>query len=486
MDVLIDHEWRAGGGGEFASIDPATGDTVWRGRAASRTQIDEAIAAARRAAPHWSETPLEGRIAYLRTFAQRVNEQAPALAELISRETGKPLWESLEEVRLVASKVDLSIRAYGERRRVSMQERDGMVSAMRFKPHGVMAVFGPFNMPAHLPSGHIIPALLSGNTVVFKPSEQTPAVGRRLAELWLEANLPAGVINLVQGGREVGAMLAQHAGLDGLLFTGSVGGGKAIMYACADQPQKLLALEMGGNNPLVIWNTANKDAAAYLASISAYLTSGQRCSCARRLILRDGPEASAVIDRLVPMIARLRVGTWRDRPEPFMGPLINANAARHMLEAQDQLRRRGGRVIVEMRPMNDTGTMLSPGLVDVTAVRDRRDEELFGPLLQVIRVRDFDAAIAEANSTSFGLVAALICDDPKLYQRFFARVRAGLINWNRQSTGASGALPFGGVGESGNHRPAGFWSVDYCSYPIASLETDRLTMPDTLMPGIEP
>jgi succinylglutamic semialdehyde dehydrogenase len=420
----------------------------------------------------------------LEAFAERLKASKAGLAELISTETGKPLWEADEEVGAMAGKVPLSIQAARERRSPAEFDLAGATAAVRFKPHGVVAVFGPFNFPGHLPNGHIVPALLAGNTVVFKPSELTPAVAQRTAELWQEAGLPAGALNLVQGARDTGAALASHPGVDGLYFTGSVAGGVSLHRAWADQPHKILALEMGGNNPLVVWDAADEDAAAYAIIQSAFITAGQRCSCARRLILPTGTAGDALLDRLVEMTTAIRVGPFRERPDPFMGPVINDQAAQRLLAGKRDLLSRGAVELVEMRPVGTRPAMLRPGIIDVTDVPDRPDEELFGPLLQVIRVGDFDAAIREANNTRFGLAAGLLSDDRSLYEQFYRRVRAGVVNWNRPTTGASGRLPFGGVGLSGNHRPSGYYAADYCSYPVASLEIGALSLPPKLTPGV--
>jgi succinylglutamic semialdehyde dehydrogenase len=483
---LIGEAWAGGAGPAFSSTDPATGDAVWQGRAATGVEIDRAVAAARAAFEPWADLEVAQRQAYLERFAEKLNANKPALAELISTETGKPLWESLEEVGSMAGKVALSVQAATERRSPASFPLAGATAAVRFRPHGVVAVFGPFNFPGHLPNGHIVPALLAGNTVVFKPSELAQAVAQRTVELWREAGLPPGVINLVQGGRETGIALARHPGLDGLFFTGSVAAGLSLHSAYADQPHKILALEMGGNNPLVAWDVADLDAAALAVIQSAYVTAGQRCSCARRLILPAGRSGGALLDRLGEMIGGLRVGDFRQRPEPYLGPVISDAAAANLLKARADLVAGGGIELVEMRPVEGRRrAMLRPGLIDVTRVNDRHDAELFGPLLQVIRVADFDAAIREANNTAYGLAAGLLSDDRSLYERFQRRVRAGVVNWNRATTGASGRLPFGGVGLSGNHRPSGYYAADYCSYAVASLEVEKLSLPQQPLPGLQ-
>jgi succinylglutamic semialdehyde dehydrogenase len=202
------------------------------------------------------------------------------------------------------------------------------------------------------------------------------------------------------------------------------------------------------------------------------------------LIVPSGAPGDAFIERLLTMTGRVRVGRYTDDPEPFMGPVISNAAADMLLAAQSALREQGGRSILEMRRLSSSGAMLSPGLIDVTTIQQRADAEVFGPLLQIIRVPDFAAAIAEANNTAFGLAAGLLSDSRALYDQFFRAIRAGVVNWNRPTTGASGSLPFGGVGLSGNHRPSGYYATDYCSYPVASMEEPKLLVPAKLTPGI--
>jgi succinylglutamic semialdehyde dehydrogenase len=482
--LFIDGKWGRGSGPAFRSVDPAISEAVWESASAAAGDVDRAVAAARRAAESWAQTPLQDRIFFLESFARRLKDNRVKLAEAISRETGKPTWEALGEIDSMIGKVPLSIEAFNERGRAIEREASGGIAATRFKPHGVVAVFGPFNFPGHLPNGHIVPALLAGNTVVFKPSEATALVAQMTVEQWEAAGLPPGVLNLVQGARETGAALANHSGIDGLFFTGSAAVGKLLSRAFAEHPDKILALEMGGNNPLVVHEVSNLDAAAYLTIQSAYITAGQRCTCARRLIVPEGPAGDAFIERLIAMSKMIRIGRHTDDPEPFMGPVISSAAADRLFAAQDNLINRGGRPLLKMSRLPQSPAMASPGLIDVTAIPNRADEEIFGPLLQLIRVRDFAAAIEEANRTAYGLSAGLLCDNADLYQQFFRKIRAGVVNWNRQTTGASGALPFGGVGLSGNHRPSGYYATDYCSYPIASLENPKLTMPAQLTPGI--
>ncbi len=306
-------------------------------------KISALIAAARSAFAAWSIAPLEDRIRPLRALEQHYRDNKEKIAAVISEETGKPLWESRLEVDSMAAKIPISIDAFNERSREQSRTLPDAIGFTRFRPHGLLAVLGPFNMPGHLPNGHIVPALLAGNTVIFKPSEQTPKTGQALADGFAAANFPAGVFNLIQGGKETGAILARHPDVNGVLFTGSTAGGIALRRATADTPGKILALEMGGNNPLIIHQTQDLTAAAFITIQSAFITAGQRCSCARRLILIRGQESDAFITQLVTMIQKIRVGLHHDDPPAFMGPLISPNAAEHLLAVQaTPAKRRGG------------------------------------------------------------------------------------------------------------------------------------------------
>lgn len=483
-ELLIDGRWSAGQGDSFQSTCPCDESVVWEGKAATTSQVADAFTAARAAFGKWWDHTTEQRIEVVCRFRDLVKAKAEELAELISRETGKPLWEARTEAGAVAGKVDLSIESFKTRRDTTAFDAGGMQAVTRYKPHGVCAVLGPFNFPAHLPNGHIVPALLAGNTIVFKPSEITPAVGAWMAQQWEAAELPAGVLNLVQGGREVGAAIAADAELDGLFFTGSSRAGQSLHQTLAPFPQKILALEMGGNNPLIVHDASDLAAAAYTTILSAYFTAGQRCTCARRLIVVDSPQTDEFINTLTEMIGKVTFGFYNDQPQPFMGTVISSEMGRRLLKAQADLQAMGGRSLIEMKSHRNCDALVSPGLIDVTEVTDRSDEELFGPLLNIIRVADFEAAIEEANNTAYGLSAGLLSDNESLYRQFIHQIRAGIVNWNRQTTGASGKLPFGGCGLSGNHRPSAYFAADYCSFPVASLESSDLKLPEQLMTGI--
>ncbi|SOC53269.1 succinylglutamic semialdehyde dehydrogenase [Chromohalobacter canadensis] len=483
QQLLIDGAWVEGDAARFDKTDPVSGETLWSASAASAAQVDAAVAGARRAFPAWARQRFEARQAVVERFRERLEANREALATSIAHETGKPLWEARTEIGAMIGKVAISITAYHERTGERSRDVGGSRAVLRHRPHGVLAVYGPYNFPGHLPNGHIVPALLAGNAVVFKPSEQTPMTADLTLQCWLEAGLPAGVINLVQGAAEVGQALAGSADIDGLLFTGSAKIGGLLHRQFGGQVDKILALELGGNNPLVVKDVPDREAAVLSILQSAFASGGQRCTCARRLIVPHGAVGDDLIDALTSAIAELRVAAPFSEPAPFYAGLTSVEAADGLLAAQDDLVARGGRPLSRMRRLQAGTSLLSPGLIDVTGC-DVPDEEHFGPLLKVHRYRDWDEAIALANDTRYGLSAGLIGGERADWDDFLLRIRAGIVNWNRQTTGASSDAPFGGIGDSGNHRPSAYYAADYCAYPVASMETETLVLPETLPPGV--
>ena len=274
----INGEWLAGSGAELATIDPSTGRQTWTSNQSTAEDVARAAQAARDSFEAWALTPLEERIAVCTRFRDLLKEHSEELAAIIAEEVGKPLWEARTEVATMANKIDISVQSYGARTgETAAKVADGN-AVLRHRPHGVFAVYGPYNFPGHLPNGHIVPALIAGNTVVFKPSEYAPRTAVKTVQLWEQAGLPAGVLNLVNGGRDTGVALGQNAQIDGILFTGSSQTGAALHKQFGGQPGKMLALEMGGNNPLVVWDIKDIDAAVHHAVMSAFISAGQRCT----------------------------------------------------------------------------------------------------------------------------------------------------------------------------------------------------------------
>jgi len=482
------------------SRNPAHPDrVVWSG-AADPAGVPRAIAAARAALPIWSNWPREKRLAVLTTYKQLCEQRVDAMASLICDETGKALWDAKQEASVLAAKVDITLDATpgsGPLSRVSGFETPlAPTRAGRcwFRPHGVMAVIGPFNFPAHLPNGHIVPALAMGNTIVLKPSDKTPAVGQLLIQWFQEAldrhGAPAGVVNLVQGGASIASALVAHDDIDGILFTGSWPVGRRILEANLDRPGRMLALEMGGNNAAVVLPDADLKQAAIECARSAFITTGQRCTCTRRVIAHRAI-ADRFIGALCKMAQSIAVGDPRSSTPVLMGPLINGAARDGVLKAQEQMTKAGGEVLVRAAAItpagaNPAGSYISPGIVrvdsfslplgrrageglDEWAAGPGADVEVFGPLLRISIVDSLDAAIEQANATRFGLAASIFTKDAAAIDRFLAQARAGCVNVNTGTAGASSKLPFGGLGLSGNHRPAGAFSLDYCAYPVAGM-----------------
>jgi succinylglutamic semialdehyde dehydrogenase len=484
LSNYLDGQWLPGSGAPLATIDPSTGRQSWTSNESTADDVRRAVQAARDRFEAWAWRPLEERIAICQRFRDLLKEHAEELAAIIAEEVGKPLWEARTEAATMANKIDISVQAHAARTGESAAKIADGNAVLRHRPHGVFAVFGPYNFPGHLPNGHIVPALIAGNTLVFKPSEYAPRTAIKTVQLWEQAGLPRGVLNLVNGGRDTGVALGQDPGVDGVLFTGSSQTGAALHRQFGGQPGKMLALEMGGNNPLVVWDVQDIDAAVHHAVMSAFISAGQRCTCARRLVVQQGPVGDAFVARLVEVAGKLAVGPSNAEPQPFMGPVVSAAVASRLVEAQRMMAEKGGKVLLQMRQLHPEQGFVSAGIVDVTDARGIPDEEWFGPLLQVYRAPDFDTAIRIANATDFGLAAALLSPSAELWQRFAERARAGIVNWNRPTTGAASTAPFGGVGKSGNHRPSAFYAADYCAYPVASIETAELEMPAQLSPGL--
>ena len=483
-NLYINGAWSPAHGAVWNKLDPVTQQPIWQGAEATANEVAQACQSARAAFVAWARRPLAERLEIIQRFATLLEQNKQQLATVISRETSKPLWETLTEVQSMVAKVAISVRAYHERTGESLTEMADGAASLRHRPHGVLAVFGPYNFPGHLPNGHIVPALIAGNTVVFKPSELTPWTAEETVKLWQAAGLPDGVLNLVQGGRSTGEALAQSSEIDGLLFTGSANTGYHLHQQLAGAPEKILALEMGGNNALIIDEITDIDAVVNLTIQSAFVSAGQRCTCARRLIIKNGTEGDAFIQRLVEVTRDLVVGQWDAEPQPFMGGVISLNAAQQILQAQQRLIDLGATPLLSVTQPDANSSLLSAGILEVTGVSNVPDEEYFGPLSCIYRYDSFDEALKIANATRFGLSVGLVSPDRDLFERLLIEARAGIVNWNKPLTGASSAAPFGGVGASGNHRASAFYAADYCAWPMASLESDQVNLPEKLSPGI--
>ena len=459
-------------------LDDLVGRHPFRERA-----VDEAVASARQAFFGWSLSPLAVRKALLLALKQALAARADELASTIAREVGKPLWEAETEVAAALAKVDVTLSDGLEL--VATREMGGPAQRYAFKPHGVAAVLGPFNFPLHLVHGHVVPALVTGNTVVVKPSELTPGVGQLYAECFDAAGFPPGVFNLVHGAGSSGARLAAHVDVDVVMLTGSYAVGQAIKRATLEQPHKLLALELGGRNPAIVLADANLDKAVHDVLWGAFVTTGQRCSgTATALVERSLFDAFSA--RVRDKLRGLRVGDPL-LPGVFMGPLISEPARDRYLaalasaEQHGVLRLAGGDPVLGV----PRGAYVSPSVHQnlTPGVSPYEVEELFGPNLALESVDDLDAAIARAHQSPYGLSASVFCAGESAFEYAFSRLRYGCVNWNAPTCGASSRLPFGGLGKSGNHRPAALFSTLYATYPVASIRGPGVLDTQKLSPG---
>ncbi|RAP32089.1 succinylglutamate-semialdehyde dehydrogenase [Candidatus Marinamargulisbacteria bacterium SCGC AG-439-L15] len=469
----------------FHSVNPATEEIIWTGQESTEKEIQDKLTSAKTAQLKWEALNVKKRIAYIHSFKTVLEKNQDKLSETIAIETGKPLWESKTEVKAMIAKVDISIQAHEERCAEKKTTIEDKTLEVTHKPLGVVLVLGPYNFPGHLPNGHIIPALIAGNTVIFKPSELTPMVAELTLRLWKEAGLPSGVLTLIHGGKRVGELLVKHPDSQGIYFTGSSETGKSIQSIANQQfPHKILALEMGGNNPLIIGKVKNIKAAAYTSILSAFITSGQRCTCARRLIIIKTTYQAPYLETLIELSKNLTIGPYTNTPEPFMGPVISKQQAKTIKKQYETLISLGGKPYIPLNTIDKTPSFLNPSIIDMSQVKNPPDIEIFGPILQVYFVENFKEALRLANNTRYGLSATLLSDNEKEYDQFKTQIKAGIVNWNTPSTGASSSVPFGGIKDSGNHRPTAYYAADYCSYPVSSLNTKSLELPDILLPGI--
>lgn len=474
--------------GAFSDISPGDLNDQIMNVSFSYQSVDQAVESAKKAYMPWARLSMDDRKRYLLKLKEVFEAHKEDLATAISRDTGKPKWESLTEAAALVGKIDITLNFS-----LKLVAEDhipnalpGVEGVIRYKPRGVMAVIGPFNFPAHLPNGHIVPALIMGNTVVFKPSEQTPFVGQVMAQCFEKAEFPAGVINMIHGDGETGRKLVEHEGVDGILFTGSYEVGLKIKQATLNHYWKILALEMGGKNASIIWDDADMDKAVYESLVGAYMTSGQRCSCTSRLLVHK-KIYDKFVDRFYEAAKKLSVGHWSENA--FMGPLINEGAVEKYVRFQEIAKREGAESLMRGKSLDlkHKGHYVTPSInlvkkFDPQSVYQKT--EIFGPNVAIYSVEDFDHSLEIVNSTGFGLVMALFTKNENLYKQSLLEAKVGLINWNRTTNGASSKLPFGGMGKSGNDRPSAHFAIQYCSIPVGSLEDPTDFDPSKTLPGM--
>jgi succinylglutamic semialdehyde dehydrogenase len=467
MTFLINNQFQKANGKEFVSINPANQKIYWQGNATSPEQINKVVASSKKAFESWSVTSLEERMTYLEKYNTLLEEKQEFLANIICEETGKTLIDAKAELRIMIAKLKTAYQAYQERTGISKKEIKDSISLTKHKAIGVCVIFGPYNFPGHIPNGHILPALIAGNTVIFKPSNYCPKFSEEWVKLFIEAGFPAGVINMVQGEVESSEALSKHPDINAIFFTGSTRVGKILHANLAGKIDKILALELGGNNSLVVDNDFEIEEAVKIAIQSAFVSNGQRCTCARRIILIDKNNfAENFIKEFVEQSQKIEIAT--PAKTSFMSCLISKEQAQAVLTKQKQYLDNGASLLLEAKIQKELGeAFISPGII---AINDYDlDEEIFGPFVKIYIAKNLEDAISKSNQSEFGLASSILTKTKTNFEQFYQQSKTGLINWNAATTGAMGIAPFGGTGISGNYRPSGFYAADYCAYPVASV-----------------
>jgi succinylglutamic semialdehyde dehydrogenase len=473
---------------EWSVPSPANLKDIVIRPAAKFDHANRAVEAARKAYLPWAHLGLEKRKQYLNRLKEVFIGKTAELTEIIARETGKPLWEAKTEAAALSSKIDITLNfslklVSEEEVKEALPNISGII---RHKPRGVMAVVGPFNFPAHLPNGHIIPALITGNTVVFKPSDKTAGVGQWMAEAFAAAEFPAGVFNMVQGMSEVGKRLVAHDSVDGILFTGSYEVGLKIKQETLTHFWKILALEMGGKNATIVWDDADMKKTVYETLVASFMTAGQRCSCTSRIILHPKIK-DHFIDQFYAGAKKLKIGHWRD--QVFMGPLISSDSVEKYIRYQEIAKREGAESLMRGKALSleHEGYYVTPSINIVNGFDPKsvyQKSEIFGPNVAIYSTDSFDEALAINNSAGFGLVMSLFTHQRSLYEKALIEAQVGQLNLNRATNGASSKMPFGGMNKSGNDRPSAHYAVQYCTVPVSSLEDTTPYTGANMPPGL--
>lgn len=488
---FIDGEFHSQNLGDesWQNVSPANHSETVSQCQTAYSHVGQSIEAASKAFRTWSLLPVSERIEALILVREAFEKNRESLEHAIARETGKPLWECKTEVNAMIGKfavtIDHSLKLVSEEK---IQEiTPGVDGFIRYQPRGVLAVLGPFNFPGHLPNGHIIPALLTGNTVVFKPSELTPMTAQVMAQCFAQAKIPAGVFNMVHGGGEVGRRMVSHKGIEGVLFTGSYETGLKIQQATLNDYWKINALEMGGKNATVVWKDADLQKSVYDTLVGSFLTAGQRCSGTSRVFVHSEIYQS-FLDLFYEKAKNIEIGHWET--QPFMGSLISAKSVDSYLRYQEIALREGAEKVMRGKVIEPgcTGNYVTPSIYAVPGYDEKsvyQNSEIFGPNVAIYSMDDLAEPIEANNKTGFGLSMAVFSKDRAVFDEVLAKAKVGLLNWNRTTNGASSRLPFGGCGKSGNGRPAAHFSVFYSTNVVASLEDRNPFDPSKTMPGVK-
>ena len=469
--LLIAGEWSPSRA-DFASNNPGNlAEVVGTFPGALPSEANAAVDAARAAFPAWRRTSRILRAECFDRLAQLIKHETDALAELMAYECGKNITECRAEVieglHMVQYVFGTGRMPFGEVLASEIAEKDVTV---RRKPWGVVAVITPWNFPFAVPLWMLGPSLLEGNTCVFKPSEDTPAVGQRLVELFVEAGFPAGTINLVHGAGETGAALVANPGVNVVCFTGSYDVGRKIQEVSASMPDRVVAAEMGGKNAVIVADDARFDLAVTAGILSAFKTTGQRCVSASRILVHE-----SLVDRysqaFVETAKRLKFGNPLD-PKNFAGPVIHRESVEKILGYNALAKQEGVTVLLdggELQSAGMKGCYLSPFVYRTEHRPGLRviREEVFGPHVALIPFKDDEHAVRIANDTEYGLSMAVITESYRKMRFFRDECDYGMGYVNLPCIGAEVHLPFGGVKKSGNGHPSAAALVDAVTHRVA-------------------
>lgn len=467
--------------GEINSHDPGDLDQAKVAFPFSFEHVHEAVTSAKRAFQSWKRIPATERIGHVTKYGDLIKQRSEELARAITFEIGKPLWESRAEVQ---ETIDL-IKYYAKRGsqttvEMKIEEADAdSAGFVRFMPRGTMAVITPATVPVFASFMHLIPALMDGNTVVLKASKRAPYVGQCLAEICHDSGFPSGVLNVIQGDEELGRRLVGHPEIDGILFTGSFETGTKIRKAVTSDYWKVLVLDTGGKNAMLVWDDADYQRSLKDALMGSLLTSGQRCTSSSRILVHK-----KLFDRFVTdfhaLAKRCRVdhGATEGDDAPFLGALVSEEAMENYLRFQGIAVREGGEEIMRGKPLEreKKGFYVSPSIHRIDnpdAKSVYQTTEIFGPDVALYCVEDLQQAAEIINLTRHGLCASIYTGARENYLRLADDARVGLLHWNRPTTALAYMLPYGGIKQSGNARPMGSFAGYQCTYPLSSLESEK-------------
>lgn len=465
IKMLINGEWVESSSGEyFDSINPATGEVVARVPRATREDADRAVRAAYEAQKKWRRVPAPHRAEVLFRVARILEQRKEELARKLTQEMGKVIAEARGDLQ---EAIDMSYFAAGEGRRMhgmtAPVEMPNKFTMSVRDPVGVVAVITPWNFPTAIPSWKMMPALVAGNAVVFKPASDTPLLAYELVRALNDAGAPPGVVNIIYGsGSVVGDALLEHPLVNLVTFTGSSDVGRHVAEV-AGRHLKRVSLELGGKNAITIMDDADLDLAVEGVLWSAFGTTGQRCTACSRVIVHEKVK-KAFLDRLIPRVEALRLGNGLD-PNTDVGPLVNASQLKTVDEYVQIGIKEGAKLLTGGHPVTDgelaRGFFYAPTVFETTPDMRIAQEEIFGPVLSVITVKDLDEAIEVNNGVAYGLSSSIYTQDINKAFKAMRDLTTGIVYVNAGTIGAEIHMPFGGTRNTGNgHREAGHTLLD--------------------------